>query len=316
MLAKDPQRVVAVDLNPSQLACLELRVAGFRCLDHGALLELIGSRSSDRREELYRECRPLLSPSAARFWDQQPVDIERGIGTAGKFERYFEMFRRRVLPLVHSRKKVARLLAGGSPDECRTFYDTEWNTWRWRLVFRVFFSRFVMGRAGRDPAFFKYVEGSVADRILERAEHALAELNPSENPYLRWILDGTHSGDALPFALRPENFDQIRNNLDCLEWHLTSVEGYLSSPEAPTFDRFNLSDIFEYMSEDNFHTLLRQIVDAGQQGSRLAYWNMLVPRSRPQFMSDELCSLDTLSSSLHQQDKAFFYNTFVAEEIR
>ena len=76
MLAKDPERVVAVDLNPSQLACLELRVAGFRRLDHGALLELIGSRSGDRRQELYRECRPLLSTSAAHFWDQQQLDID------------------------------------------------------------------------------------------------------------------------------------------------------------------------------------------------------------------------------------------------
>ena len=49
MLVHDPARVVAVDLNPAQLAALELRVAAFRSLRHEELLELIGSRPSRRR---------------------------------------------------------------------------------------------------------------------------------------------------------------------------------------------------------------------------------------------------------------------------
>src|SRR5205823_11020628 len=97
-------------------------------------------------------------------------------------------------------------------------YERQWNTWRWRLLFRVFFSRFVMGRFGRDPSFFSYVEGSVSDRILERARYAVTELDPAANPYLQWIMTGRHT-TALPFALRPENFEAIRANLDRLEWH-------------------------------------------------------------------------------------------------
>lgn len=316
LLARDPKRVVAVDLNPSQLACLELRVAAYRTLDHAALLELIGSRPSVRRSELYAECRPQLSVAAHRFWDAHSAEIEIGIGSAGKFERYFELFRRRVLPLVHSRKRIARLLEGGDPARCEDFYAKEWNTWRWQILFRLFFSRFVMGKAGRDPAFFKYVEGSVADRILERSEYALTRLNPAENPYLQWIVNGTHSGGALPFALRPENFDSIRKNLDRLEWHRASVEDYLEAAGRGSFDRFNLSDIFEYMSEANYHALLRRIIAAGRPGARLAYWNTLAARSRPESMRGELRPLAELSRELHGRDKAFFYCTFVVEELK
>ena len=46
---------------------------------------------------------------------------------------------------------------------------------------------------------------------------ASPELNPAENPYLQWILKGRHT-TALPFALREENFQSIRNNLHRLEW--------------------------------------------------------------------------------------------------
>src|SRR5205807_6422671 len=53
LLSRNPARVLAVDLSPAQLACLELRVAAYRELSHPELLELIGSRPSRRRDVLY-----------------------------------------------------------------------------------------------------------------------------------------------------------------------------------------------------------------------------------------------------------------------
>ncbi len=314
MLARNPARVVAVDLNPSQLACLELRVAAYRELDHPALLEFMASRPSERRRQLYQRCRSQLSSAVRSFWDSQPNEIDRGIGGAGKFERYFQTFRERVLPLVHSRKMVAQLLKGGTAQEREDFYATRWNSWRWQLMFRLFFSRFVMGRMGRDPSFFRYVEGSVAKRILKRARHALTVLNPAENPYLNWILSGGHAA-ALPFALRPENFELIRDNLDRLEWRCCPLEGFLDTVDTGTLGAFNLSDIFEYISAENYHRLLEQIVRSGRPGARLAYWNTLADRHRPDFMADRLRSLDDLSGRLHAKDKAFFYCAFFVEEI-
>ena len=102
------------------------------------------------------------------------------------------LFRERMLPLVHSRRDVARLLAGGPVAQRRDFYARRWDTWRWRLLFHLFFSRAGMSRFGRDPSCFSYVEGSVASRILERTRYALTELDPAENPYVGWILTGRH----------------------------------------------------------------------------------------------------------------------------
>jgi S-adenosylmethionine-diacylglycerol 3-amino-3-carboxypropyl transferase len=314
MLARGAGRVVALDLNPAQLACLELRVAAYRELSHPELLELIGSRPSTRRNDLYRRCRPLLGAEACAFWDARAAEVEAGIGGAGKFERYFALFRRRIMPLVHSRSTMGRLLAGGAPAARERFYQGEWDTWRWRLLFRLFFSRFVMGRLGRDPSFFRYVEGSVADRIMARTRHALTSLNPADNPYLQWILTGQHT-TALPHALRPENFEAIRTNLERLEWHCLPLEEFLDQEGAASIDRFNLSDIFEYMSEENYRQVLERLVNAGRPGGRLAYWNMLAPRSRPETMAGQLRPLEAEAQRLFQQDKAFFYGAFVLEEI-
>ncbi len=322
LLTRDPARVIAVDLSPAQLACLELRVAAFRTLDHPELLELIGSRQSSprRRAALYARCCPALSNGARAFWDARPNAIAGGIGSAGKFERYFALFRSSILPLVHSRACIAELLARRPAVAARErFYEERWNTWRWRLLFRLFFSRQVMGRLGRDPELFRYVEdGNVADRILARTRRALTTLEPAQNPYARWILTGTH-GDALPCALRAEHFEAIRRNLDRLEWRCDSLEAFLARAEAAPndrFDRFNLSDAFEYVSLDHYHRMLDAIVRVSRPGARLAYWNMLVPRHRPESMADRIVSLTDLAARLHDEDRAFFYSAFVVEEVR
>lgn len=313
MVAKGPRKVVAVDLSPAQLSCLTLRVAAYRTLEHEELLELIGSRESDRRPALYARCRALLPEDDRRFWDAQPQLIAAGIGGSGKFERYFRLFRTRVLPLIHTRARVTALLAGGDLAQRRRFYDETWNSWRWRLMFKLFFSRFTMGRLGRDPAFFQYVEGFVADRILQRAKHALTELNPADNPYLQWILLGRH-GAALPFALRRENFEAIRRNIDRVEWRRASLQDFLSDAGERSIDRFNLSDIFEYMSDDAYRSLLELIASRTRPGGRLAYWNMLVPRTRPPEMASKLSPQMDLAGELHLKDKAFFYSRFIVEE--
>ena len=178
----------------------------------------------------------------------------------------------------------------------------------------MFFSRFVMGRLGRDPAFFRYVEGTVSGRILARTRYALTALNPAENPYLTWILTGTH-GDALPFALRAENFAAIRANLHRLERRLQTVEQFLADEPDVRIDGANLSDIFEYMSEENTAALLARLADAANPGARFAYWNMLAPRSRPDSLASRLRPLDALAAELFAKDRAFFYSRFVVEEV-
>jgi S-adenosylmethionine-diacylglycerol 3-amino-3-carboxypropyl transferase len=314
LLSKQPARVVALDLSAAQLACLELRVAAYRELAHGELLELTGSRPSSSREELYRRCRSQLTPDTRRFWDAHGAEVAAGIGSAGKFERYFSLFRRRVLPLVHTHARVEQLLNDRTLEERMAFYEQHWDIWRWRAMFRLFFSRAVLGRSGRDPRFFQYVEGSVAERLLARVRQGLTEVNPAENPYVQWILTGQHLS-TLPYALRAENFEAIRANLDRLEWQCTSMEDFLASVGRGAIDRFNLSDIFEYISEENYASMLEQLVRAGRPGGRLVYWNMLAPRSRPAAFAALLQPLTELAQQLYLKDKAFFYSAFIIEEI-
>lgn len=314
LLSQTPAQVVAVDVNPAQIACLALRVAAYTRLSHDELLQLVGSSESTDREALYRRCRSALSTETRNFWDSNLALIRGGIGNAGRFEQYFAIFRNKVLPWVHNKRRVERLLVGGTQSDRRYFYRHVWNNWRWRLLFRIFCSRLVMGKLGRDPEYFCYAQGSVTQHILTRLDHAVTELDPSKNPYLHWILRGHHT-TVLPHALRPENFVAIRDNLHRLQWHCMSVDEFLTAHPQLRFNCFNLSDIFEYMSRDDFHKLLQRLVNSSHRGARFAYWNMMAERGRPAEMAHILTPQSELAARLHYQDKAFFYSRFVVETV-
>ena len=316
MLTQSPARIVAIDLNPAQLYCLELRVAAYRMLEHNELLMLVGARPSDERLALYMRCRPLLSEHCAVFWDQQKKLIQQyGIGGVGKFEHYFRIFKNWVLPLCHKKKDIEALFDYRPLNQRKVFFEQVWNNRRWRLLARLFFSQTVMGHLGRDPSFFAHIEGSFSEHISRKVEHALCTLEPVNNPYLHWILTATY-GRTLPVALRPENFDLIRNNLDKLSWRLMSIEDFLSETKNNNqfFQKFNLSDIFEYMSQDAYCQLLSKILAIAPSGSRLLYWNMLTPRSAPRNWKN-IKPLDELAQTLGAQDNAFFYNRLIVEEV-
>lgn len=319
LLTKAPGRVIALDLSLAQLHCLALRVAAYTVLDHLELLELIGSRSSARRSELYLRCRRALSAEARSFWDARPDAIRDGIGSAGKFERYFALFRRYVLPLLVPRRDLAALYAQPTREGRERIYLERFETWRWKALFRAFFSKTVLGRLGRDPSFFRYTSGSPGEHLMRRARHALVELDPGDNPYLAWILNGEHGsgryGHALPLALRAEHFGTIRENLSRLEYSQTSLEAKLGELGPNSVDRFNLSDIFEYMSPENSDALLGKLAEVGRPGGRLAYWNLLAERHRPESLAHALRPLSAEAERLFGQDKAFFYGAFVLEEV-
>ncbi len=318
MLAKGPSKVIALDLNPAQLFCLELRMAAYQTLEHSQLLELMGSRACEDRIAHYRKCRVLLTEDARHFWDeQQQAMVLYGVGGVGKFERYFRIFKNKILPLVHSKRVIRELLSYRPQEEREQFFDCVWNTWRWRLLIRFFFSQTLMGKMGRDPAFFTYVDGSFSDHVFGKIRYGMRSLNPAVNPYLNWILQGTH-GEALPFALREENFKNIRDNLDKLEWHLLSTESFAErcKQESVRISKHNLSNIFEYMSEENYTSALSTLIDISEPGARLLYWNMMVPRSCPESLEPKLKPHVELAERLHAQDKAIFYSNLIIEEVR
>ena len=311
LLTLDPGEVVAVDVSRAQLACLALRVAAFRVLDDDELPGFLGVEPAPDRLARYRRLRGELPRFARDFWDARPEAVARGVVHAGRFEAYFDLFRTRVLPLVHPRSRVEALLEPRDRAGRERFHRERWDTLRWRLLFRVFFGRWVMGRLGRDPEFFRHVDGPVGEAIRRRSLRGLVALPTHTNPYLVRIVTGGYGPGALPPYLRPENRSLIRSRLDRLTLHHGPVE---SAPGS--FDGFNLSDVFEYMGPDRHRATYAALLDRARPGARLVYWNMMVPRGCPVAFRHRVESRDDEAASLLARDRAFFYDALHLDVVR
>ena len=313
MLLLDPARIVVVDLSPAQIACLQIRIIAYQLLDHGEFLAVMGARASSRRLEYLDRLLEKLDPQDAAFWNERRDEIaDFGLGGIGKFERYFRIFRKYMLPLAQSKTTIDEVFRSKPYAERAIFFNRRWNNWRWKLLLKFFFSNFVMGRLGRDPAFFDHVEGSLADHVAGRLNHAGIDLDPADNPYLHYILKGIQ-GDVLPLAWRREHYETIRTRINRIEARCGSLESFVGTGEIA--DGFNLSDIFEYMDAAVFEQVYGSIIGASNAGARLVYWNMMVPRRVPAIYADQVKPLEDIEGQGKAADKAFFYSDFVAEQV-
>ena len=332
MLAENPKKVVALDISFPQIALAKLKKEVFNSLSYEEMLEFMGVMKSDKRVEIYDRIKENLDKEVKEYWDFNKEAIQKGIIHAGKFEKFFKIFREKILPFVHSKKRIEKLLEKKSRQERIEYYDKYWNNFRWKLMFKLFFSKYIVGKLGRDKEFFRYAEKNISEEMKERSRYALCEQNPYENPYINYILTGNYRKDCLPYFLRKENFDKIRKNLHKVEILQSSVEEYLDQIDFK-IDKFNLSDIFEYMSAENYSKLMGKIYDNAENNALLAYWNLIVERNSEKLDYKKTDSeiavtgketnvngkkyerMKELDRKLHEKDMTFFYTDFVVEKV-
>jgi S-adenosylmethionine-diacylglycerol 3-amino-3-carboxypropyl transferase len=312
LLLDHPRSLTAVDSNPAQLFLVELKMRAIQRLDYDDFIAFVGARPCRDRARLYRSVRDGLTAEAQGYWDARALEINQGVIHCGKFENYFSIFRRLVLPLIHNRDRVRQLLAAPSVVEQRIFYDRVWNTRRWRALVRIFFGKLVMGRLGRDPAVFRYVAvDDIADELLERARRGASEVPLQGNYFLEYILTG-HFSDlerCHPY-MSEANFYLLRERLEQLRLVRATLDDYLARVGPGTLSKCNLSDIFEYMSPEDFESSLRHIVRSSRDGAKLAFWTTFVSRLIPANLTGDLQPNDFRSQSLFAADRTFFYGSF------
>lgn len=314
MLIKNPKKVYAIDLNANQIACSEFKIVCYKYLDYEECMKAIGVFECDDRLTLFEKIEDKLSEDTKKYLNENKEIVEKGIIHAGKFEKYFQIFGGKVLPMIHSKKVRQELLDKKTKEERYEFYNKKWNNLRWNMLFRIFFSRTVMGALGRDKAFFRYVNVNVAEHILERTKYAVTELDTSDNSYLHYIINGKYD-KVLPLAYRKENFDIIKQNIDKIELVSESVETFIDREEVDYISKYNLSDIFEYMSDEQMQGIVKKLFEKSGTGSRIAYWNMLADKRASKYF-ENLEYKEELSKDLLNKDKAFFYSKFIVEEIK
>ena len=311
LLVTKPEVVVAVDINKTQLYLTELKRTAIKLLEYEEVLAFLGFVESKERLNIFSKIKPYLNEECRLFWNQHSELVDVGVIHSGKFEKYFQLFVRKILPYIHNHKTINKFFEPKNCLEQEKFYRNHWNNRRWKFLFKLFFSKFVMGRFGRDKNFFKYVETSVRKTIYKRAENELIKPSSANNYILKYTLTGSY-GNLLPHYMQKENFEIIKTNIH----RLKVKEGYIQDElkEGNDFDYLNLSNIFEYLDDENFAKCASGIVKNLKPNAKIAYWNLLVNRKISETFPTEVSYNESVSKELSDRDMGFFYKCFILDE--
>ncbi|HKC81076.1 MAG TPA: DUF3419 family protein [Gemmatimonadaceae bacterium] len=280
LLAAGAARVTAVDLNASQNHLVELKVAALRRLTMPEIMSFFGVArgTPERRVRTYETIRPLLSERTASFWDAHQSMLGRGALACGVSEQFISMVVKVVKLFIHGRRKIERLLSLESLEQQREFFDREWNTRRWRLLFPALLNRWTFNRA-YDPAFFREVENpSFAAHFQRLLEHALCDVPVRSNYFLHQMLLGTYPirvPDGVPPYLERTQREILRTRLDCLELVDGGYGEYLATQEDSSIDAMALSNICEWLDQTGIDQLFEQVVRVSKPGARMCFRNFV-----------------------------------------
>lgn len=310
--------VVSIDMSPAQCALVELKRAAVLSLTYDQLLRFVGAAPARDRMTLYSRVRRELPLNARSWWDSRPTLIKGGVIHQGKLEGMWRTFRTRVHPFIHSRSATRSVFEHRTRLEREEFWQERWNNHRWRLGLRLFFNERVISKLGRDPSFFEHVQIDVGAHYAARAWHAFVELDPATNPFLQYMLLG-HYADlehGHPW-LAPQHNATLRKRLGALVVVNEELETHLAECETGSYSGFNLSDVFEWMSDDLHDRVYRSILRAAAPGATIAYWNNLVPRSAPaDLIANGTVSPDrTAAEAIYADDRAFLYRDFHVDRV-
>jgi S-adenosylmethionine-diacylglycerol 3-amino-3-carboxypropyl transferase len=316
LLAAGAGRVVAVDRNAAQNHLVELKAAA-TSLGARAAVEFLGALPSRARADTYAALRHALTPAARGYWDERPAAIARGVLHAGVSERFIGMVVTAMRLAVHPSARVDRLLACRTLDEQRALYEREWNSWRWRAMYALLCNRMAL-RTTYPAQFFAHVENPSFARYFHKlAEHALTELPVANNYFLHEMFTGRyplHELDGAPPYLSAAGAAAVSDARQQLELVDGSMTTHLRTCPARSVDAFALSNICEWMSQEEVDELFREILRTAAPGARLVYRNFVGWTELPAWCG-RIAPDEALSERLSGEDRSLMQRRVVACRI-
>ena len=313
----DPAEIHTVDINPSQSFLLELKIAAIRKLDHPGFTAFLGLTKTNDRLDTYNLLREDLSEGAKTFWDQNTTLIEKGFLMNGRYEGFVKLVGK-IMLLVQGKKRLNGLCKDKNPEEQKDFYRY-WDSRRTRLMFDLFFNKYVLARRGLKGDYFHFDDGSdsFSASFFNRFSRALRDIPVKGNYFLHLYLKGCYrSLDELPDYLLEPHFNIIKARLDRIKIITADAKEWLSSMPDNSLNCLGLSNICELMDQGDTLKFFNEVYRTACPDARISFRNLMIPREVPEILRDRIVLDSSLSKAIYENDRSFVYGKVAAYQIK
>ena len=316
-LLYDPKEIYSVDINPAQSCLLELKIAAIKSFDFTNFIAFAGLTECDNRLTMYTTLKQFLSAEAIDFWDKQSKIISTGFIMNGKYERFINLAGK-FISLLQGRRKVFGLFEKKSKEEQQTYFDKVWNTRRFKYIFKILFNKRMLAKRGLVADYFNFDDGSssFADSFYNRSRKAFRDIPIEKNYFLSLYLLGKYNDrEEVPAYLKKENYETIKSRIDRIKIITGEAQQWIDTMPDKSIDCFALSNICELMSEQETHTLFTAVDRTANEGARIIFRNLMIPREVPKDLQATIKKDQLLSKKLYDNDRSFVYGKVAAYTV-
>jgi S-adenosylmethionine-diacylglycerol 3-amino-3-carboxypropyl transferase len=319
-LCQGPKRLISVDGNPAQNAILELKLAAIGALDYETFFDIFAARRPSVVAKVYRgRLRSHLSPGSQEFWDKNLWMAARGLYQFGRMGLFCRILRRFFLLLGIQQRHIEGFFELRSLEEQADWYrrfaaPKLWGRWSRRFVM----FRPLLYLPGVHPQQYRLVNGrhDMYAFVKERVEYALTQVPIYDNYFLSQAVTGRFRGQRVPPYLLPENFATLRRNLE----RVLVVNGwlgpFLDTQPAGSISKFNLLDIFDWMTPEMFEVTFKSVLRAAAPGATLIYRSGSYHLDPPPSILEHVERHDELARRLFARDRSATYGSFYVLTVK
>lgn len=321
-----PVRVTALDLNPTHVALVRLKLAGAANLpDYDRFFRFFGE--ADKRENLaeYRRfLRPMLDAATRAYWDRRPAGFRRRIAL---FAQGF--YRHGLLGyFIGAAHLVARaygvrlreLLDAPTRESQQRFFDEKLAPlFEKRAIAWITDRPSTLYGLGIPPAQYEALAGGRPMRVVlrERLERLACGFPLSEN-YFAWQAFARAYAPGgkgpLPPYLKRENFAALQARAGGVEVLNESFTDHLRERADTSLDRYVLLDAQDWMTDAQLNDLWSQITRTARRGARVIFRTAAEPTLLPGRVDDALLARWDYraeeSFAFTQRDRSSIYGGF------
>lgn len=326
-LTASPAEIVAVDLNATHLALLELKlVAAQHLSDFDDFSRLFRDGKGRRNIYVYDTLlRAHLSPAARAYWDGRD---ELGRRRISRFSRGFYRYGLlgRFIGLAHVLARMQgrdprRLLTASSLDEQRRIFESELAPLFDRLVLkRLLNSPASLFGLGIPPAQYDELcgeSGRASDVVRQRLRRLACGFELSSN-YFAWQAFNRgyapHETGPVPPYLDPRHYETLGRNAPRVRAVQMNFIEFLRNHPDSSLDRYVLLDAQDWMSESDLECLWREICRTARPDARVIFRTAAAASPLPSRVPSEVLAQWTYrhdqSGDLHARDRSAIYGGF------
>ena len=305
MLGAGAEHVVAVDINPTQLDVVRLKLGCLASLQPDEFFEMWISRSRERRLELYDRVRESVSSVSSSF-DGWVLGIPDGVELvdAGGMEGVGSELRQEAPELycqlwdwIESGAPVGRsfLLEAAREIAAR----------RQRRSVRLF-----APGGSPDPAVGEEME----HHFVRRFEVLLNELPTQGNPYLAHAVLGTYPTTALPDYFHRSSSDALRGAESRVNLVRSDLADAVEGMDEDFLAGADISNVGDFLPKTEWNRVFAALERALRPGAVVVHRNFVWDEPYP--VADGFWRDEVLSSSLHKRDRSFIYRAITVDHRR